>query len=49
MVLKLKQHLLLVMQDVLKHYHLLVFDEAAFIDKIEEIWVSAQSTLINGW
>ena len=27
---------------------LLVFDEAAFIDKIEEIWVSAQSTLSTG-
>ena len=24
---------------------LLVFDEVAFIDKIEDIWVSAQSTL----
>jgi len=27
---------------------LLVFDEAAFIDKIEEIWISAQSTLSTG-
>jgi hypothetical protein len=27
---------------------LLVFDEAAFIDKIEDIWVSAQSTLSTG-
>ena len=27
---------------------LLVFDEAAFIDRIEEIWVSAQSTLSTG-
>ena len=26
----------------------MVFDEAAFIDKIEEIWVSAQSTLSTG-
>jgi hypothetical protein len=27
---------------------LLVFDEAAFIDSIEEIWISAQSTLSTG-
>jgi hypothetical protein len=27
---------------------LLVFDEAAFIDNIEEIWISAQSTLSTG-
>jgi len=27
---------------------LLVFDEAAFIDKIEDIWVSSQSTLSTG-
>lgn len=27
---------------------LLIFDEAAFIDKIEDIWVSAQSTLSTG-
>jgi len=27
---------------------LLVFDEAAFIDKIEEIWISSQSTLSTG-
>ena len=27
---------------------LLVFDEAAFIDKIEDIWISAQSTLSTG-
>ena len=27
---------------------LLVFDEAAFIDKIDEIWVSSQSTLSTG-
>ena len=27
---------------------LLVFDEAAFIDKIEDIWISSQSTLSTG-
>jgi hypothetical protein len=27
---------------------LLVFDEAAFIDKIEDIWISSQSTLATG-
>ena len=27
---------------------LLVFDEAAFIDNIEDIWVSSQSTLSTG-
>ena len=48
MVLKSKQHLLAGDAGRSEALSLLVIDEAAFIDNVEEIWTSSQSTLSTG-